>query len=135
MIIVPTFWGLEDCSDYGLKLNPLTEALFLKSMITTRAYENTCAVVFVNAGADKSEESKWYAGLSQVGLPFVGGQGSETKDTSAEGMSLVEVNMEIVEEAERNYRVRSDIAREGWHYLYRHTLGDDARMIGEQRRA
>lgn len=42
MIIVPTFWMLSDCNEAGLKLNPSAEALFLDSMLTTRAFENTC---------------------------------------------------------------------------------------------
>ena len=40
--------------------------------------------------------------------------------TGEEGMSVVNVDMEIVEEAEKNYRVRADLAREEWHYEYRH---------------
>lgn len=37
-----------------------------------------------------------------------------------EAMSIVDVDMRVVEEAEENYKVRADIAREGWHYTYRH---------------
>ena len=53
-------------------------------------------------------------------LPFVGALGDETKDTNKEGMSVVDVDMELVEEAEKNYKVRADIEGEGWHYTYRH---------------
>ena len=35
-------------------------------------------------------------------------------------MSVVPVDMAVLEEAERNYKVRADISREGWHYSYRH---------------
>ena len=56
-------------------------------------------------------------------MPFVGGRGDETKDTNREGMSVVEVDMELVEEAEKNYRVRADIEGKGWHYAYRHQGG------------
>ena len=89
-IIIPTFWTLTDCSPYGLSVNPRAEAVFLESTITARAYENTCAMVFVNAGgpatpkfrkgdeptpqdgvADPSPDTKptssHYAGLSRVG--------------------------------------------------------------------
>lgn len=44
MIIVPTFWMLSDCSEAGLKLNPSAEALFVDSMVTARAFENTCGM-------------------------------------------------------------------------------------------
>ena len=121
IIIIPTFWTLSDCTEYGLKLNAKSEALFLESMITARAYENTCAVVFVNAGASTGKKDKGaYAGLSRVALPFVGPIGEETMGTAEEGMSIVNVDMEIVEEAEKNYAVRKDLVKEEWHYTYRH---------------
>ena len=46
MIIVPTFWTLKDCNEAGLKLNPSAEALFLDSVLTARAFENTCGTFF-----------------------------------------------------------------------------------------
>lgn len=42
--IIPTFWTLNDCNEAGLKLNPSAEALFLDSMLTARAFENTCGM-------------------------------------------------------------------------------------------
>lgn len=42
IIIIPTFWKHTDCSEAGLKLNPSAEGLFLDSMLTARAFENTC---------------------------------------------------------------------------------------------
>ncbi|KAF1947664.1 carbon-nitrogen hydrolase [Clathrospora elynae] len=114
-IIIPTFWTLNDCNEAGLKQNPSAEALFLDSMLTARAFENTCAIVFANAGGPAG---KGYAGLSQVTVPFVG---PLTKlGGCAEGMGVVDVDMQILEDAEANYGVRADIAREDWHYDYRH---------------
>ena len=125
-IIIPTFWTLADCSPYGLSVNPRAEALFLESTLTARAYENTCAVIFVNAGGPATKTSNsHYAGLSRVALPFVGALGDETKDSASEGMSIVDVNMRHVEEAEANYKVREDIASQSWHYLYRHQGRDE----------
>jgi predicted amidohydrolase len=144
IIIIPTFWTLNDCNEAGLKQNPSAEALFLDSMLTARAFENTCgasshfpfvfklqfqflyrwiskltvtiAVVFANAGGPPG---RGYAGLSQVTVPFVG---ALTKlGGSAEGMSVVDIDMQILEDAESNYKVRSDIGSEGWHYDYRHS--------------
>lgn len=116
IIIIPTFWTLNDCNEAGLKLNPSAEALFLDSMLTARAFENTCAIIFANAGGPPG---RGYAGLSQVTVPFVG---ALTKlGGSAEGMSVVDVDMQILEDAEENYKVRSDIARNDWHYDYRHS--------------
>ena len=56
-------------------------------------------------------------------MPFVGALGDETKDTNKEGMSVVDVDMELVEEAEKNYKVRADIEGVTWHYTYRHQGG------------
>ena len=46
IIIIPAFWTHADCSNYGLSKNPMSEKLFLETIITARAFENTCAVVF-----------------------------------------------------------------------------------------
>ena len=54
--------------------------------------------------------------------------GEETKDSAEEGMSVVDIDMEILEEAERNYKVREDMAREGWYYSYRHD-----KLVGRER--
>jgi predicted amidohydrolase len=113
--------GLNDCSEYGLRLNPRSEALFVESTLTSRAFENTCAVVFANAGGPTHpDRPNAYMGLSRVCMPFVGALGDETKDSAKEGMSIVDMDMEILEEAEKNYKVREDIAKEDWHYVYRH---------------
>ena len=112
---------LNDCTEYGLKKNPLSEKLFLESTITARAYENTCAIVFVNAGgAVGATKPGTYAGMSRVAVPFLGALGDETKDSIEEGMSIVDIDMEILEEAENNYKVREDMKRDDWHYTYRH---------------
>lgn len=99
-------------------MNPRSEALFLESTITSRTYENTCAVVFANAGGCVGSSKSNYAGLSRVAVPFLGALGDETKDSSEEGMSVVDLDMRHVEEAEANYKVRADLAREDWHYIY-----------------
>ncbi|KAF1841900.1 carbon-nitrogen hydrolase [Cucurbitaria berberidis CBS 394.84] len=116
IIIIPTFWTLNDCNEAGLKQNPSAEALFLDSMLTARAFENTCAIIFANAGGPPG---RGYAGLSQVTVPFVGPLSK--LGGCAEGMSVVDIDMQILEDAEANYEVRSDIARDDWHYDYRHS--------------
>ena len=94
----------------------MAESLFLSATLTARAYENTCAVVFVNAGGTREESA---AGLSQVTMPFVGpAKGSFNVGEEAEGMRIVEMDMQILDEAEENYKVREDLAREDWHYGY-----------------
>ncbi|KAK9425891.1 putative Hydrolase, carbon-nitrogen family [Seiridium unicorne] len=116
IIVVPSFWTMKDVTDEGYALNPDGEALFLNSTVIARAYENTCAVVFVNAGgpAEKGEKTN-YAGLSQVSAPHVGAMGRMGR---AEGMNIVDLDMDILRIAEDNYKVREDMQREGWHYAY-----------------
>lgn len=122
IIIIPTFWTLNDCNAAGLARNPASEALFLDSMLTARAFENTCAIVFANAGGPPG---KGYAGLSQVTVPFVGPLAK--LGSAAEGMIVVDVDMQTLEDAEANYQIRADIRRSDWHYDYRHSRLDNPR--------
>lgn len=122
IIIVPTFWTAADAGAKGLAANPESEKLFLESMVVARAFENTCCVVFVNAGGPRSEDREErgggvgdFLGLSQVAVPFKGALG---KLGAEEGMSVVELDMQGLEDAEENYGVRTDMGREGWHYEY-----------------
>ncbi|KAI0906039.1 carbon-nitrogen hydrolase [Ustulina deusta] len=119
IICLPAFWTMRDISDEGYALNPDGEALFLNSTIVARAFENTCAVVFVNAGGPpgKGEETN-FAGLSQVGVPHLGALGQLGR---AEGMSIVDLDMNVLRVAEENYKVREDMQAEGWHYAYTRT--------------
>lgn len=52
-------------------------------------------------------------------MPFVGPLSK--LGGAAEGMIVVDMDMEILEDAEENYQVRSDLASERWHHDYRHT--------------
>ncbi|KAI5861304.1 hypothetical protein GGS23DRAFT_598471 [Durotheca rogersii] len=102
IICVPSFWSLKDVSDAGYSLNPDSEALFLNSTIVSRAFENTCAVVFVNAGGppEKGEKTN-FAGLSQVGVPHIGPLGRMGR---SEGVSVVDLDMNVLKIAEDNYK-------------------------------
>lgn len=122
IIIVPMFWTLSDASDAGLRHNPSAEALLVDSVATARAFENTCAVLVANAGGPPG---KGYMGLSQVAVPFVGPL--TRLGSCAEGMSVVDLDMGVVEDAEENYGVRADLARADWHYDYWSGRGEERR--------
>ena len=113
LIIVPTLWTRSGASDAGRAQNPSAPSLFLDSVLTARTYENTCAVVFANAGGRPGGN---YCGLSQVTAPYVGPLAR--LGTSAEGMAVVDLDMQIVEDAEANYEIRADLARSEWPYMY-----------------
>jgi len=111
IIIVPAFWTMNSCTPKGLRYNPESEAVFLKSTLVSRAYENTCCVVFANAGGKRERD---YAGLSMITMPFIGPI-AQAEGTD-EQIIIGEIDMEILEEAEHNYKVRYDLTRPGFHY-------------------
>ncbi|KAJ5689553.1 hypothetical protein N7462_003945 [Penicillium macrosclerotiorum] len=113
MIIVPAFWRYSDAGDVGMKLNAKSEGDFVDAAVVSRAFENTCAVVFCNVAGPASEG---FAGLSQVALPFLGRV--DRFDNSEEGMKIVSVDTNVLEEAENVYKVREDLATPDWHYGY-----------------
>jgi len=55
-------------------------------------------------------------GNSQVAMPFLGP--ISHIETAEEGMRLVNVDMEILEKAEKDYKIREDMGRADWHYQY-----------------
>jgi hypothetical protein len=61
--------------------------------------------------------------LLQVTVPFVGPLAK--LGSAAEGMIVVDLDMQTLEDAESNYQIRSDIARSDWHYDYRHSRLDN----------
>jgi predicted amidohydrolase len=104
----------HDASPEARAYNPDCEALFLETTITSRCFENTCGVVFANA-AGPSED---FLGLSQIAAPIAG---PIAKMGSEEGFVVADLDMGVIEAAERNYKVRQDLEKEDWHYTYRHT--------------
>ncbi|RMD44809.1 hypothetical protein DV735_g268, partial [Chaetothyriales sp. CBS 134920] len=114
IIIVPSFWLLTDMSKEGRDYNPDSEVLFLKSALVSRAFENTCCVIFVNAGGPKEEG---WAGVSRVTLPVVGTLPGAFED-STPGLRIIEVDTSVCDVAETAYQIRQDLAHEEWHYGY-----------------
>jgi predicted amidohydrolase len=98
-------------NDDGKKRNPLSEAVFLSSIVTSRAFENVSCIVFSNAGGS---EEDGYAGLSQITMPFMGPIAKA--EGSREQMIIGEVDMKILAEAEDTYKVREDLANPDFHY-------------------
>lgn len=119
IVLIPSFWLITDLDEVGLMLNPDSEKVFLDSCVVSRAFENTCAVVFCNKG-----------GCSQVAMPILGkvkpveGGGEGAGESRAEigldedGVSYVEIDLDVLRIAEENYKVREDIQGRGWHYGY-----------------
>ncbi|KAI6780680.1 Nitrilase-like protein [Emericellopsis cladophorae] len=105
IIIIPSWWFPNDISDSALAINPSSEAVFIKSATECRAFENTAAIAFANAG-----------GLSSITMPVQGCLGR--LGIGEEGVLVREIDMAVLDVAEENYKVRTDMQREGWHYNY-----------------
>ena len=119
IIIVPAFWTGLGSAPAGLKRHPGFEKLMLQTLVMARAFENTAAIVFVNVGGQKTrgvgiEKRCGYLGLSQVAMPFLGSVGEPL--LGDEGMAIVDLDMNILEEAEKHYKVREDMAGDTWRY-------------------
>ncbi|KAJ5521733.1 hypothetical protein N7527_005848 [Penicillium freii] len=114
IIIVPTLWTRSGASEAGRRQNPSAPSLFLDSILTARTFENTCAVVFANAGGPPGKN---YCGLSQITMPYAGPL--VRLGTCTEGMGVATLDMAVLEDAEENYRVRADMADPAW--CYKHT--------------
>lgn len=110
VIIVPAFWTGLGSAPAGLKRNPGFEKLMLQSLITTRAFENTAAVVFVNVGGPMAGN----LGLSQVAMPFSGSV--QPPMGGGEGMQVIELDLDELEEAEEYYKIREAMVGERWRY-------------------
>ncbi|KAL8292279.1 hypothetical protein RQP46_001745 [Phenoliferia psychrophenolica] len=104
IVICPTFWTSTDGGVLGLSHNPSCEELFLDNLIVSRAFENECAVVFVNAGGPAKEG---FIGRSGVTLPFLGKVGGTT--TNEEEMVMVDIDLGILEDAKAVYGIRKDL--------------------------
>lgn len=124
IICLPTFWTLSNADETGGKWNVNAERVFVDTTVTARACENTCAVVMANVGGPPNKPSKLYQGDSCVTVPFLGP--ISKIDGPAEGMIIADLDMQVLEDAEKDYQIRADLARTDWHYDYRHTSDESA---------
>lgn len=127
IIVCPAFWLSSEGEEGedGSSVNPDCETLFLDSICVARAFENTAAVVFVNAGGapsggldgitpGKDATGRVYCGVSQVAMPLQGSLGRVAG--GEESMSVVDVDLQVLKTAECLYKAREDMALRGWNY-------------------
>ncbi|OLN85102.1 Nitrilase [Colletotrichum chlorophyti] len=126
VVVCPAFWLADEYRRPGRGeiVNRDSEKVFLENVLVARAFENTAAVVFVNAAGPrggggvergKDGEEVRYTGASQVAVPLLGALG---KLGAEEDMDIVEVEMGLLDVAEGAYKVREDLRNESWHYGY-----------------
>ncbi|RPA96448.1 carbon-nitrogen hydrolase [Choiromyces venosus 120613-1] len=111
IIIIPSFWTLLDLTESAFQRNPRSEAIYLESIVVSRAFENTSCIAFANVGG-RGESG--FAGLSKITMPLMGDIAKA--EGTHEQMIIGEVDMEILQDAEDSYKVREDISRPGFHY-------------------
>lgn len=111
IIIVTAFWTGLGSAPAGLKRNPGFEKMILQGLLTARAFENTCAIVFNNVGGAEGEAD---LGLSQVVMPFSGSLSEPLG--GGERLQVIDVDMDELEEAEEFYKIRKDMSRDSWLY-------------------
>lgn len=109
IIIVPSFWTGLGSAPAGLRRDPGFEKRNCQSLLTARAFENSAAIVFTNVG---SLQRNGNLGLSQVAMPFTG----STPLGGDEGMGIVDLDMDELEEAEEVYGIRGEVSGDDWRY-------------------
>ncbi|KAI0435976.1 carbon-nitrogen hydrolase [Xylaria telfairii] len=103
LVVVPAYWHITKVDPRLLTLNPNSQVAFLDSVTVARAHENTCAVAFCNA---------W--GQSQIAMPVLGSLGK--LGVESEGIILDEVDFNVLDLAEEQFKVRADLLGKEWHY-------------------
>lgn len=111
-IFIPTMWKSQDCGEKGLKHGQNSERTFIDSVITARAFEENCVVVFCNVGGDcedgrkgaKEVEEGVHFGASQVTMPF---KGQVARCDGREQYLVVEV--------EEVWGIRGNVASDPWY--------------------
>lgn len=110
IVICPSYWCFEDAG-IGLKHNRMSEVKLVNALCVSRAFENEIALVYVNAAARLAHEgaTDTLIGQSQVTVPFKGA--IALMDHNQEEMLFVEINTDILRDAEEAYEIRSDLRK------------------------
>jgi predicted amidohydrolase len=121
-IFIPTMWKSQDCGEKGLKHGKDSERTFIDSVITARAFEENCVLVFCNVGGDcdggkkgvKEVEEEGYFSASQVTMPF---KGQISRFDGREQCLVVEVDNvdNVLKDAEEVWNIRRDVQRKDWY--------------------
>ncbi|GAA5938816.1 carbon-nitrogen hydrolase family protein [Sporobolomyces koalae] len=121
LIICPTYWTNTDGGPDAKKWANDTEKKWLESLIVSRAFENECAIIFVNVGSDRGKDENDFdtvnpeerIGCSAVCLPFLGRIGG-TKSAEEE-LVVLDMNLDVLADARAVYGMRKGLMeRKQW---------------------
>lgn len=114
IICCPSYWTVDDGKALHRKYGVLTENKFVNTLCPTRAIENEVLFIYAN-GAGKASiclKSKlWSAdqiGQTQICAPILGT--AVRINDNKEGFITYEYNRQIAADAERNYKLKEDLA-------------------------
>ncbi|GAA5897346.1 carbon-nitrogen hydrolase family protein [Sporobolomyces salmoneus] len=112
LIICPTYWTGSDGGEEAKKWDRDSEKKWLETLIVSRAFENECAIVFVNVGSPAGKDETDFdtvnpeerIGCSAVCLPFRGKIGG-TKSAEEE-MVVIDTDLSVLPDARSVYGMR-----------------------------
>lgn len=108
IIYCPSYWCYQDAGR-GIKFDKNAEIKSVNSLCTARAFENGVIIVYANA-AGKLTVGKikdTLIGQSQIAIPFKGV--IKRLDNNKEAMFIQEINTDILNIAEKSYKIREDL--------------------------
>ncbi len=105
IIYCPSYWSFED-TGVGLKHNKNSEIELVNSLSVARAFENEIVFVYANAAGKHriKGHKETLIGRSQITVPFKGVVRKLVHNK--EGMFIQAVDTNILNDAERAYRIR-----------------------------
>lgn len=104
-VFCPSYWRYEDAG-IGIKYDKNSEIKLIDSICTARAFENEIIFVYSSAASRQKTEGTvdTLAGHSQIAVPFRGC--IKKMNNNKEGMFVQEVNTDILNDAEKVYKIR-----------------------------
>ena len=108
IIYCPSFWMASDTS-IGREYNQYAEREFINSLAVSRAFENEVILVYCNAAGEYKvgDNTITSVGQSQITAPFIGA--IKRLNHNREEMFIQEINLDILKDAERAYRIRNNL--------------------------
>jgi len=111
LVFCPSYWTFEDGSKERFRHDSNSEVNFVNSLCTARAFENNIVLIYSNvAGKFKyGKLDKNLIGRSQICVPFKGP--IRRLDHNREEMFIQEIDLDILKDAEKVYKIREDLKR------------------------
>ncbi|RJQ17971.1 carbon-nitrogen hydrolase family protein [Candidatus Woesearchaeota archaeon] len=107
IVFCPSFWSYGDAG-VGVKYEKNAEVNFVNALCSARAFENELVLVYCNAVGtwNIGKHEGMLIGNSQMTVPF---KGVLAKLSNKEGMLVADIDLKILNAAEKSYRIRNDL--------------------------